>query len=61
MLTESYLHADVGNSAKEDEECSPRHVQKRPEITANRQLYSSDFGELQQRHSYVAVLAFGST
>lgn len=60
MLTGSYLHADVGNSAREDEVCSPRHVQKWLEMTANRHVYSSDFGELQQGYSCVAVLAFGS-
>lgn len=60
MLTESYLHADVGNSAREDELCSPRCVQKWPEITANRQVRSSDFGEVQQGYSCVAVLAFVS-
>lgn len=57
MLSESYLQADVGNSAREDEVGSPRHEQKWPEIAATRHVHSSDFGELQQG-VVVAVLQF---
>lgn len=53
------MHADIGNGAREDEEFSYGCVQKWPEIAANRQVCSSDFGELRRGYNCIAVPAFG--